>query len=131
MLFIIFTFLSLIFYLALRHRPHTIQLGTFKFAQNVTLGSHAFYIEEVEFRDSQAAIHGYFNIAPALQNRANVLESTYDFFDFYTVVLRFDDCTMKLVRQLNKVRLIKSEFPVGIAEFEQLIAPIAYNKEKK
>lgn len=130
MLFIIFILLTLIFIFALRHRPRIIQLGTFKFAQHIHVKSHPFYIEEVEFADSQAAIHGYFNIAPALQNRAEVLESTYDFFDFYTVVLRFEDCTMKLVRQLNKVRLIKSEFPVGIAEFENLIAPIAYNKEK-
>ena len=131
MLFIILIALSLIFTLALRHRPHLISLGNFKFAKFVNVGEQQFYIEEVEFRDSQAAIHGYFNIAPMLQNRAEVLETSYDFFDFYTVVLRFDDCTMKLVRQLNKVRLIKSEFPVGIAEFEQLIVPIAYNKETK
>ena len=131
MLPVIFMVLGGIFYFAIRHRPHLIRLGNFKFARFVKVGKQKFYIEEVEFRDSQATIHGYFNIVPMLQNRAEVLETDYDFFDFYTVVLRFEDCTMKLVRQLNKVRLIKSEFPVGIAEFEQLIVPIAYNKEKK
>ncbi len=130
MLFIIFILLSLIFYSALHYRPHLISLGNFKFAKYSKIDSLSFYIEEVEFNDSQAAIHGYFNIVPMLQNRAEVLESSYDFFDFYTVVLRFEDCTLKLVRQLNKVRLIKSEFPVGIAEFEQLIVPIAYNNQK-
>ncbi|OOF46874.1 hypothetical protein BKK51_01290 [Rodentibacter trehalosifermentans] len=80
MLWIIFIALSLIFYVVLHHRPHIIQIGHFNHAKFVNVENKTFYIEEVEFRDSQAAIHGYFNITPALQNRAEVLETPIRFF---------------------------------------------------
>ena len=128
MLFILLLILGVIFIFAIRQKPRLLHFGTFRFAKTITHNQHRFYLEEVAFDNRQQAIHGYFQLAPALQNYGKVQETEYDFFDFYSVVLRFDDCTMKLVRRLDNVRLIKSETPMSIAEFEQQIADIAYRE---
>ncbi len=128
MLFILLFIFSLIFIFAIRKKTRLLHFGTFRFAKTITHNQHRFYLEEVAFDNRQQAIHGYFQLAPALQNYGKVQETEYDFFDFYSVVLRFDDCTMKLVRRLDNVRLIKSETPMSIAEFEQQIAEIAYRE---
>ncbi len=128
MLFILLFIFSLIFIFAIRQKPRLLHFGTFRFAKTITHNQQRFYLEEVAFDNRQQAIHGYFQLAPALQNYGKVQETAYDFFDFYSVVLRFDDCTMKLVRRLDNVRVIKSETPMSIAEFEQQIADIAYQE---
>lgn len=128
MLLILLFIFSLIFIFAIRKKTRLLHFGTFRFAKTITHNQHRFYLEEVAFDNRQQAIHGYFQLAPALQNYGKVQETEYDFFDFYSVVLRFDDCTMKLVRRLDNVRLIKSETPMSIAEFEQQIAEIAYRE---
>ena len=128
MLFILLLILSAIFIFAVRQKTRLLHFGTFRFAKTITHNQQRFYLEEVAFDNRQQAIHGYFQLAPALQNYGKVQETEYDFFDFYSVVLRFDDCTMKLVRRLDNVRLIKSETPMSIAEFEQQIAEIAYRE---
>lgn len=128
MLFILLFIFSLIFIFAIRKKTRLLHFGTFRFAKTITHNQHRFYLEEVAFDNRQQAIHGYFQLAPALQNYGKVQETEYDFFDFYSVVLQFDDCTMKLVRRLENVRLIKSETPMSIAEFEQQIAEIAYRE---
>ena len=128
MLFILLLILSAIFIFAVRQKTRLLHFGTFRFAKTITHNQHRFYLEEVAFDNRQQAIHGYFQLAPALQNYGKVQETEYDFFDFYSVVLRFDDCTMKLVRRLDNVRLIKSETPMSIAAFEQQIADIAYQE---
>lgn len=128
MLFILLFIFSLIFIFAIRKKTRLLHFGTFRFAKTITHNQHRFYLEEVAFDNRQQAIHGYFQLAPALQNYGKVQETEYDFFDFYSVVLQFDDCTMKLVRRLDNVRLIKSETPMSIAEFEQQIAEIAYRE---
>lgn len=128
MLFILLFIFSLIFIFAIRKKTRLLHFGTFRFAKTITHNQHRFYLEEVAFDNRQQAIHGYFQLAPALQNYGKVQETEYDFFDFYSVVLQFDDCTMKLVRRLDNVRLIKSETQMSIAEFEQQIAEIAYQE---
>ena len=128
MLLILCPIFILIFVLLLRRKLRLLGLGRFQFAKTIQHNQQRYYIEEVVFADRQQAIHGYFRLVPMLQQYGNVLESEYDFFDFYSVVLRFDDCTMKLVRRLNHVRLIKSEKPVAISDFEQQIASIAYRE---
>ena len=127
-LMIILLLSILIAWWIIRQKTRLLHFGTFRFAKTITHNQHRFYLEEVAFDNRQQAIHGYFQLAPALQNYGKVQETEYDFFDFYSVVLRFDDCTMKLVRRLDNVRLIKSETPMSIAEFEQQIADIAYRE---
>ncbi|MCT8537364.1 hypothetical protein KZ421_11085 [Glaesserella parasuis] len=128
MLLILLFIFSLIFIFTIRQKPRLLHFGTFRFAKTITHNQQRFYLEKVAFDNRQQAIHGYFQLAPALQNYGKVQETECDFFDFYSVVLRFDDCTMKLVRRLENVRLIKSETPMSIAEFEQQIAEIAYRE---
>ncbi|TCP91292.1 hypothetical protein EDC44_13232 [Cricetibacter osteomyelitidis] len=126
MLLILCLMLGGLFYWLINRPQRIMTLGTFRQAKTVRVNEWQFYIEEVAFKDYQAAIHGYFNIAPQLEHYATVQEVNYDFFDFFSVVLRFEDCTMKLVRQIDKVRLIKSLQPMSIAEFEARIVPIVY-----
>lgn len=128
MLLVLCLIFILIFVLLLRRKPRLLGLGRFQFAKIIQHNQQQYYIEEVVFADRQQAIHGYFRLVPMLQQYGNVLESEYDFFDFYSVVLRFEDCSMKLVRRLNYVRLIKSEKPVAISDFEQQITSIAYRE---
>ena len=122
MLLILCLIFILIFVLLLRRKLRLLGLGRFQFAKTIQHNQQRYYIEEVVFADRQQAIHGYFRLVPMLQQYGNVLESEYDFFDFYSVVLRFEDCSMKLVRRLNYVRLIKSEKPVAISDFEQRLS---------
>ena len=128
MLFILLFIFSLIFIFAIRQKPRLLNFGVFRFAKTITHNQQRFYIEEVAFENRKKAVHGYFKIAPQLLERGKVLESKYDFFDFSVIVVRFEDCTLKLVRCLDNVRLIKSETPMSIAEFEQQIAEIAYRE---
>ena len=81
----------------------------------------------MSFADYQAAIHGYFVLANALEGRGVLRDSRYDFFDFYSVVLCFDDGTLRLLRLVDKVRVVKSDKPINIDEFERLIAGVMYD----
>ena len=85
-----------------------------------------FYLEESIFSDYQQAIHGYFRLTADLMVSAEVVASEYDFFDFYSVVLRFEDCTLALLRRIDTVRLVKSAHSMEIDQFRAQIASIAY-----
>lgn len=128
MLLILVLLFIIIGVMIFRRQPYFISLGQAQKSKTIYSNQQRFYIEEVEFSDYQQAIHGYFNIVPELQKYAAVLEVEYDFFDFYSVALRFEDCTMRLLRLVNKVRLIKSSQPISIDEFEQAIQPFAYRE---
>lgn len=119
---LIILILVALLYWQLNKPARLLTLGHFIQAKSVG----EFYIEEVAFDDYQGAIHGYFELVPLLRQRGNIIEEQYDFFDFYSVVIAFDDCTLKLVRMIDKVRLIKSVEPMAIADFENAIAMIAY-----
>lgn len=121
--FIIIVILVLL-YRQLNKPARLLTLGRFVGAKNVG----EFYIEEVAFDDYQGAIHGYFKLVPLLRQHGVILEERYDFFDFYSVVIAFDDCTLKLVRMIDKVRVIKSHQPMAIAKFEHAIATVVYQR---
>ena len=97
------------------------------FAKIINHQGHKLYIEQVSFADYQAAIHGYFVLTSALEGRDVLRDSRYDFFDFYSVVLCFDDDTLRLLRLVDKVRVVKSDKPINIDEFERLIAGVMYD----
>ena len=45
----------------------------------------------------------------------------FDYMDFSHSIYRFDDFTLYLVRRIDKIRLIKSDKPMAISDFEQSI----------
>lgn len=128
MLGVIVLALGVLAWLLMRRQPCLLPRGKCVLARTIAHQQRRYYVEEVAFANRQQAIHGYFRLVPALLAHGEVRESTYDFFDFYTVALRFDDCSMKLVRRLNNVRLIKSMEPLPLEEFERQIAAIAYRE---
>ena len=113
-------------YWAIRFQPNLLPLGKFVAKKNIQCEQYRYYIEEVAFDDYQAAIHGYFNLVPEIQKIGKAEETHYDFFDFYSVAIRFEHCSVRLLRLVDKVRLIKSDRPIPLDEFEQRIQPFAY-----
>ncbi|KGQ69646.1 hypothetical protein A1D23_08935 [Chelonobacter oris] len=107
-------------------QPRILKRGRFKRAHSVCLGGRQYYIEDVVFEDYQQAIHGYFKIVSDLYQCAVPLEVEYDFFDFYSVIIRFEGATVRLLRCVDKVRLIKSMQAMPIQTFEQAVESIAY-----
>lgn len=83
-------------------------------------------VQEVAFDDYQGAIHGYFNLVPDVLTLGRVCEERYDFFDFYSVAVRFETHSARLLRLVNKVRLVQSDRPMDLDEFEAKISSFAY-----
>lgn len=107
---------------ASRRPPRLLRRGVFRKRRRVD----GFYIEEVVFKDYQAAISGYFRLSADLYGYGEVCETRYDFLDFYSVMMRFPDCTLRLVRIIDRVRLIKSTAPMSMDAFGQASAAVAY-----
>lgn len=101
-------------------------LGRFNGAKTIRVNGDDFYLEEVCFTNYQQAIHGYFQLSYHLYDAERVQEEYYDFFDFYSVALGFEDCSMRLLRIVNRVRLIKSNRYIPLTEFEECIQSFAY-----
>ncbi|WP_066802682.1 hypothetical protein [Moraxella oblonga] len=83
-------------------------------------------VEEVAFDDYQGAIHGYFRLVPVVLALGQVCEERYDFFDFYSVAVRFESHSARLLRLVDKVRLVQSDRPMDLEEFERQISTFAY-----
>lgn len=128
MLFLLLLILGCLWigYCYTHQKRRLLTLGTFCFAKTISHHHQQYDIEEVAFSDYQGAIHGYFRLVSALQAYGEVKSSDYDFFDFYSVVLQFDDCTMRSLRRIDRVRLIKSHQPMSIDEFKREIETFAY-----
>lgn len=105
-----------------RHLP----LGRFVAQKTFHINGNYYTIEEVAFDDYQEAIHGYFCLVPAVLALGQVCEERYDFFDFYSVAVRFSDRSARLLRLVDKVRLIQSDTPIPLDDFEQIISQFAY-----
>ena len=126
MLWLLLLPLILVLCALLSARPRLLRRGKpGKRAWRVVQGER-FYIEESIFSDYQQAIHGYFRLTADLMSDKQLVASAYDFFDFCSVVLRFDDCTLALLRRIDTVRVVKSARSMEIDQFRAQIASIAY-----
>ena len=107
-----------IYVFASKKENRWIKYGKFRRSRHLTIGQHSYYIEEVVFRDFHQAIHHYFKIIADLEAYADAIEVKYDYNDWSNTVFRFQNTTIKLVRRINKVYLIKSAHPISIDDFE-------------
>lgn len=82
-------------------------------------------IEVVAFTDYHQALHYYFKIVPEIQSLGKLLETNADFLDWTNGLMRFEEFTLKLVREVNKIRLIKSHHPISFELFEQDLQQLA------
>lgn len=93
-------------------------------ARFVEIEQQRFYLEEVGFADYHQALHNYFYLIPQFNERHGLRQVKYNYLDWTDTILQFDDCTLQLVRRIDKIRLIKSENPLSIEQFERLVAKL-------
>ncbi len=119
MLLIFFFSLAALFVWLISRPTRYLKQGKFSQAKNVRISDRTYYLEEVIFADYHQALHHYFQLLDDVQLLGNALEVKYDYLDWTNTILRFPNFTVQLVRAVNKVRLIKSENVMPIAEFER------------
>nr|WP_314738895.1 hypothetical protein [uncultured Haemophilus sp.] len=115
-----FIFAILLFYFIGKRPARLLSRGKLIRSQQIELQGKMFYLEEVAFADYHQALHHYFYLIPLFSDRKDLLETKYSYLDWTDTTLRFPDCTLQLVRRVNKIILMKSHTPMSIAEFEQL-----------
>lgn len=109
--------ITIFFYVSKRENKW-IKYGKHKRSKHLTINHHKYYLEESEFKDYQAAIYYYFKIVPELTSHSDVLEAKYDYYNWSITILRFEDTTIKLLRCINKIHMIKSSYSISIEDFE-------------
>ena len=109
-----------IFYFIGKRPERLLQRGKLVRAQHIERQGKAFYLEEVAFDDYHQALHHYFHLIPQFSDRKDMLETQSSYMDWTDTTLRFPDCTLQLVRRVNRIVLIKSHAPMSIAEFDRL-----------
>ncbi|WP_139314920.1 hypothetical protein [Saccharicrinis aurantiacus] len=107
-------------YFATHNQSRYIKLGRFVGSKQQVIGHHNYYIEEVKFKSSHESLHNFYQIVYDIAKYNKVLEVKYDLYDWTHAIYRFEDATIGLsnLRSLSKVRLVKSEIPLSIDEFE-------------
>ena len=115
-----FVFAVLIFCFVGKRPARLLKRGQFVRARQIEVQGTLFYFEEVAFADYHQALHHYFYLIPQFSDRKDLLETKYSYLDWTDTTLRFSDCTLQLVRRVDKIVLIKSHTPMSIAEFERL-----------
>lgn len=116
-----------------RHKRYTrrLPLGRFVGHKRFVVEGIAYDVEEVAFSDYQAAIRGYFRLVPVVLSLGKVCEERYDFFDFYSVAIRFEHSSVRLLRLVDKVRLVQSRQAVDLDTFAEHLSRFAYQDLKK
>ncbi|OOF37240.1 hypothetical protein [Rodentibacter heidelbergensis] len=117
-------FTTIIFYLIGKRPVRLLKRGKRLRSEYIEIQENRFYLEEVAFSDYHQALHHYFYLIPQFSNRRDLLETKYNYLDWTDTILRFSDCTLQLVRRIDKILLIKSQTPMNISEFERLTKEI-------
>lgn len=112
--------LVLIFSLIPRKQDSWIRHGILKRRARLTVNTHTYYLEEVEFDSYQEGLNKYYKIVADIAAYSKILEEKYDLYDWSFSIYRFEDTTVEVrhLRSLHCVRLIKSEKPLSIEDFE-------------
>ncbi|MDO4230045.1 MAG: hypothetical protein Q4C98_09540 [Capnocytophaga sp.] len=77
-----------------------------------------YIVEEVSFETSKDSVHHIYLIVNELLLRKGLLETKYDWYDWSSNFLKYEDVTVRLFRFGEKIRLVRSTFPISIEEFE-------------
>ncbi|WGE66832.1 hypothetical protein NYR77_07500 [Actinobacillus equuli subsp. haemolyticus] len=116
-----------VFWKMLNHSPRLLHLGELQKMENIQLDNTVFYVEETRFATNNLAVNQYQHLAMYFYDRGKLLRYRHDWYDLCLTVFQFEDCSMWLWRRGNHIRLVKSQEPMELAEFEKKIAPIAYS----
>ncbi|TDO01449.1 hypothetical protein DET65_3557 [Sunxiuqinia elliptica] len=117
LIFSILGILILLLYIS-KKKSRWIKYGQYRGSRHITINGHQYYLEKVKFKDYQDAIHHYFKIVADISAYADALEVRYDYYDWSNTIFRFEHTTIKLIRCIDKVLLIKSKKPISIEDLE-------------
>ncbi len=106
------------FLFILKREKRWIKYGKSIRNKHLTFNGNKYYLEEAGFQDYKESLHYYFRIVADIAASAEVREVKYDYYDWSTTVFRFENTTIKILRCIDKVHLIKSDKPVSIEELE-------------
>lgn len=77
-----------------------------------------YVIEEVSFETGKDSAHHIYLVVNELLLREGLLETKYDWYDWSSNYLRYEDVTVRLFRFDKKIQLVRSTFPISIEDFE-------------
>ncbi len=116
MLYIILVFVFFMFLSQKKRR--WIKYGKLQRSKFISSNEHQYYLEEALFKDFHDAIHHLYIINHEINSYAKALEVKYDYFDWSYTIFRFEHTTIKIIRIIDRVILIKSLMPISIEDFE-------------
>ncbi|WP_109829288.1 hypothetical protein [Reichenbachiella versicolor] len=92
-------------------------LGTYR----VSINDHEYYIEEVEFKGYQEALHNYFKIVYDIDNTVTSKNVKFDLYDWSFNIWEIENSIIEIrhFRSFNKVRLVKSLTQLTMEEYEK------------
>ncbi len=98
-----------------------IQHGRFKYSKHMNVNKHKYYVEEVDFNGYQEALHKFYKIVADTDSLGEAKQTKYDLYDWTYIIFEFENCIIELrhLRGINSVRLIKSNSPLSLEEYEQ------------
>lgn len=128
MTYLILFFLSL-GRLSIKEKSLWLKCGRFLDSDYLMINGNNYYMEEVEFDSYQQAMGAYGKIVKDSMKCGKVIDIKYDLYDWTISFIQFEKFTIviKHYRPLNRIRLIRSQMPVTILNFEK-DNPLEYSR---
>ena len=102
-----------------RRPARVLKHGKLQIRECFHTGAGTFYVEEVAFADYQDALNQYFRLLDDVQALGEVLDTRFSYLDWTDTTLRFAHGTVRLVRCIDRVRMIQSLVPLSFDAFEE------------
>lgn len=90
----------------------------------VCLEGESFYVEKVAFKDWHVSIHSYYLISDRLAEGHAIVEQRWSYEDFCNITIRLDTFTYTLIRQVDKIALVRSFRSIPVDEFDRIAQPL-------
>lgn len=107
--------------MSIKEKSLWLKCGRFLDSDYLMINGNNYYIEEVEFDNYQQAMGSYGKIVKDSMKCGKVIDIKYDLYDWTISFIQFEKFTIviKHYRPLNRIRLIRSQMPVTILNFEK------------
>lgn len=93
-------------------------------SEMVLINGEQLYVEKVAFKDWHVCIHSFYVISDKLAEDHTIVEQRWDYNDFCNIIIRLEDYTYMLIRQVDAVALVRSFRPIPIDEFDAIAQPL-------
>lgn len=102
-----------------RKKDRVIRYGRYKGGRTIIINKQKYYLEESRFENYQMAIHYYFKIVSDIYDYGEIIEVKEDYYDWSNTVFRFEHSTIKLIRIIDKIIMMKSSEPITVMKIER------------